>query len=67
MNRDEEEFVRFGAVDRGAIARELAESDRRRTNADKILLEVVFWMAFIMALALVWALISGFTIWPNTP
>jgi hypothetical protein len=67
MNRDEEEFVRFGAIDRGAIARELEEADRRRTNADKILLEVVFWILFVLALALGWALISGFTIWPNTP
>jgi hypothetical protein len=64
MNREEEEFARFGAVDRGAIARELAEADRKRTNADLWVIELSFWVVFILFLALVWGLIAGFNIWP---
>ncbi len=67
MNRNEEEFVRFGAIDRGAIARELEEADRKRTNGEKLFLELCFWIVFILALSLVWGLVSGFMIWPNTP
>ncbi len=54
--------MRYGAIDRGEIARELEEADSKRTNGDKWVIEMGFWIALILFLFIAWVFVGGFSI-----